>query len=169
MICTTSRSSPLLPDLCRSICEPQHTHTSFAAALLWRRHVLLLYLIEPLSWRQTISSGFFSVSTSLSRVTLLSRAETIAQNLFTDLNMFWPVNIRTRTPASEFWTTLIAGSGMAYTQGRPLGGASRALAPGADFEGAPKMRSPTGHALIRSTIVWWFPHLQMKRVAKDFF
>jgi hypothetical protein len=30
-------------------------------------------------------------------------------------------------------------------QGRPLGGVSGALAPGADFEGAPKRRSPTGH------------------------
>jgi hypothetical protein len=37
-------------------------------------------------------------------------------------------------------------------QGRPLGGASGALAPGADFEGAPKRRSPTGHTLIRSTV-----------------
>jgi hypothetical protein len=38
--------------------------------------------------------------------------------------------------------------------GRPLGGASGALAPGADFEGAPKRQSPTGHTLIRSTIAW---------------
>jgi hypothetical protein len=37
-------------------------------------------------------------------------------------------------------------------QGRPLGGASGALAPGADFEGAPKRQSPTGHTLIRSTV-----------------
>jgi hypothetical protein len=37
-------------------------------------------------------------------------------------------------------------------QGRPLGGASGALAPGADFEGAPKRRSPTGHTLIRMVI-----------------
>jgi hypothetical protein len=34
-----------------------------------------------------------------------------------------------------------------YIQGRPLGGASGALAPGAEFEGAPKRRSPTGHTL----------------------
>jgi hypothetical protein len=54
-------------------------------------------------------------------------------------------------------------------QGRPLGGASGALAPGADFEGAPKRRSPTGHTLIRSTLAWRFPHLQTKRVTKDFF
>jgi hypothetical protein len=40
------------------------------------------------------------------------------------------------------------------TQGRPLGGASGALAPGADFDGAPKRRSPTGHTLIRSTVAW---------------
>jgi hypothetical protein len=39
-----------------------------------------------------------------------------------------------------------------YLQGRPLGGASGALAPGADFEGAPKRRSPTGHTLICSTV-----------------
>jgi hypothetical protein len=39
-------------------------------------------------------------------------------------------------------------------QGRPLGGASGALAPGADFEGAPKRRSSTGHTLIRSTVAW---------------
>jgi hypothetical protein len=26
-----------------------------------------------------------------------------------------------------------------------------------------------GHTLISSTVAWWFPHLQMKRVAKDFF
>jgi hypothetical protein len=37
-------------------------------------------------------------------------------------------------------------------QGRPLGGASEALAPGADFEGPPKRRSPTGHTLIRSIV-----------------
>jgi hypothetical protein len=54
-------------------------------------------------------------------------------------------------------------------QGRPLVGASGALAPGADFEGAPKRRSPTGHTLIRSTVGWCFPHLQTKRVAKDLF
>jgi hypothetical protein len=42
----------------------------------------------------------------------------------------------------------------AYCQGWPLGGASRALAPGADFEGAPKRRSPPGHTLIRSTVAW---------------
>jgi hypothetical protein len=41
-----------------------------------------------------------------------------------------------------------------YRQGRPLGGASGALAPGADFEGAPKRRSPSGHTLIRSTVAW---------------
>jgi hypothetical protein len=41
-----------------------------------------------------------------------------------------------------------------FTQGRPLGGASGTLAPGADFEGAPKRRSPTGHTLIRSTVAW---------------
>jgi hypothetical protein len=35
-----------------------------------------------------------------------------------------------------------------------LGGASGALAPGADFEGAPKRRSPIGHTLIRSTVAW---------------
>jgi hypothetical protein len=40
------------------------------------------------------------------------------------------------------------------TQGRPLGRAIGALAPGADFEGAPKRRSPTGHTLIRSTVAW---------------
>jgi hypothetical protein len=57
----------------------------------------------------------------------------------------------------------------ACRQGRPLGGASGALAPGADFEGAPKRRSPTGHMLIRSTVAWWFPHLQTKIVAKIFF
>jgi hypothetical protein len=54
-------------------------------------------------------------------------------------------------------------------QGQPLGGASGALSPGADFEGAPKRRSPTGHTLIRSTVTWRFPHLQTKRAAKDFF
>jgi hypothetical protein len=43
---------------------------------------------------------------------------------------------------------------IALVQGRPLGGASGALAPGADFEGAPKRQSPTGHTLIRSTLVW---------------
>jgi hypothetical protein len=55
-----------------------------------------------------------------------------------------------------------------WKQDRPLGGASGALALGADFEGAPKRQSPTGHALIRSTVAWWFPHLQTKRVANDF-
>jgi hypothetical protein len=35
-----------------------------------------------------------------------------------------------------------------------LGGASGALAPGADFEGAPKKRAPTGHTLIRNTVAW---------------
>jgi hypothetical protein len=43
---------------------------------------------------------------------------------------------------------------LAGFQGRPLGGASGALAPGADFEGAPKRQSPTGHTLIRITIAW---------------
>jgi hypothetical protein len=56
-----------------------------------------------------------------------------------------------------------------WEQGRHLGGAPGALAPGADFEGAPKRRSPTGHTLICSTVAWWFPHLQTKRVANDFF
>jgi hypothetical protein len=37
-------------------------------------------------------------------------------------------------------------------QGRPLGGASGALAPGADFEGVQKRHSPTSHTLIRSTV-----------------
>jgi hypothetical protein len=41
---------------------------------------------------------------------------------------------------------------MCWAQGQPLGGASRALTPGADFEGAPKRQSPTGHMLIRSTV-----------------
>jgi hypothetical protein len=50
-----------------------------------------------------------------------------------------------------------------------LGGVSGALAPGTDFEGAPKRWSATGHTLIRSTVAWPFPHLQTKRVAKDFF
>jgi hypothetical protein len=54
-------------------------------------------------------------------------------------------------------------------QGRPLGGASGAFAPGADFEGVPRRRSTTSHTLIRSTVAWWFPHLQTERVAKDFF
>jgi hypothetical protein len=54
-------------------------------------------------------------------------------------------------------------------QGRAVGGASGALAPGADFEGAPKRQSPTGHTLIRSTVAWRFPHFQTKRVAKIFF
>jgi hypothetical protein len=54
-------------------------------------------------------------------------------------------------------------------QGQPLGWASGAFAPGAEFEGAPKRRSPTGHTSIRSTVARLFPHLQTKRVAKDFF
>jgi hypothetical protein len=49
-----------------------------------------------------------------------------------------------------------------HYQGQPLGGASGALVPGADFEEAPKRRSPTGHTLIRSTVAWRFPHLQTK-------
>jgi hypothetical protein len=69
---------------------------------------------------------------------------------------------------SYIWNRLCF-SVTSYAQGRPLGGASGALAPGADFEGAPKRRSPTGHTLIRSTVVWLFPHLQTKRVAKEFF
>jgi hypothetical protein len=36
----------------------------------------------------------------------------------------------------------------------PLGGASGALAPGADFEGGPKRQSPSSHTLIRSTVAW---------------
>jgi hypothetical protein len=36
-------------------------------------------------------------------------------------------------------------------QGRLLGGASGALAPGADFEGAPKRQSPTGHIMVISS------------------
>jgi hypothetical protein len=42
----------------------------------------------------------------------------------------------------------------AQLQGRPVCGAIGALAPGADFEGAPKRRSPTGHTLIGSTVAW---------------
>jgi hypothetical protein len=42
-------------------------------------------------------------------------------------------------------------------QGRPLGGASGALAPGADFEGAPKRQSPTGH-----TLTFWHRNLAFK-------
>jgi hypothetical protein len=60
-------------------------------------------------------------------------------------------------------------SPQSHRQCRPLGGASGALAPGADFEGAPKSRSPTGHTLICSTVAWRFPHLQKKRVVKDCF
>jgi hypothetical protein len=41
-----------------------------------------------------------------------------------------------------------------YTQGRPLGGASVVLVPGAELEGAPKRQSPTGHTLIRITVAW---------------
>jgi hypothetical protein len=58
--------------------------------------------------------------------------------------------------------------GYTHNQGRPLGGASGALAPGADFEGAPERQSPTGHTLIRSTVAWWFPHFQTKS-RKGFF
>jgi hypothetical protein len=47
-------------------------------------------------------------------------------------------------------------------QGRPLGGASGALAQGADFEGAPKRWSPTGHTLM---VIFSFANEQ---VAKDF-
>jgi hypothetical protein len=39
------------------------------------------------------------------------------------------------------------------TQGWPLGGASGALAPDTDFEGAPKRQLPTGQTLIGSTVV----------------
>jgi hypothetical protein len=43
-----------------------------------------------------------------------------------------------------------------------LGGASGALAPGADFEGAPKRQSPTGHTMVISSFA-------NKKVAKNFF
>jgi hypothetical protein len=43
-------------------------------------------------------------------------------------------------------------SGIHRNQGRPLGGASGAFAPGADFEGALKRRSPIAHTLTPSTI-----------------
>jgi hypothetical protein len=51
----------------------------------------------------------------------------------------------------------------AYNQGRPVGGASGALAPGADFEGAPQRRSQTGHKLIRSTVAWRFKRKESQR------
>jgi hypothetical protein len=35
--------------------------------------------------------------------------------------------------------------------------------------GGAKSRSGTGHTSIRSTVAWWFPHLQTKRVAKELF
>jgi hypothetical protein len=56
-------------------------------------------------------------------------------------------------------------------QGRPLGGASGPLSRALKLRGCqkPKMWSPTGHTLIRSTVAWWFPYLQTKRVAKEFF
>jgi hypothetical protein len=66
---------------------------------------------------------------------------------------------------SNFYKLVILGI---HSQGQPLGGASGALVPGADFEGAPKRQSPTGHTLIHSSLAWWFPHLQKKRVAKEF-
>jgi hypothetical protein len=47
----------------------------------------------------------------------------------------------------ERWTEMTK-----YRQGWPLGGAVGALAPGTDFEGAPKRRSLTGHTLICSTV-----------------
>jgi hypothetical protein len=76
-------------------------------------------------------------------------------------------NSRTVSVCNTGWSkSLCAPDGY---QGRPLGGVSGALALGADFEGAPKRRSPTGHTLIRSTVAWWFPHLQTKGVAKDIF
>jgi hypothetical protein len=48
-----------------------------------------------------------------------------------------------------YWECKLCLSG---TQGRPLGGASGVLAPGADFEGAAKRQSLTGQTLIRSTV-----------------
>ena len=52
---------------------------------------------HPSAWRRaTISSCFSSVSTSLSRVLLLSRAETVPRNLFTDADVFGV--LRTRAP-----------------------------------------------------------------------
>jgi hypothetical protein len=39
----------------------------------------------------------------------------------------------------------------ASLQGRPLGGASGALAPGAGFEGALERQSPTGHTMVISS------------------
>jgi hypothetical protein len=79
---------------------------------------------------------------------------------FIYLNKIWLILPHTTQQTPETCT---------HHRGRPLGGASGALAPGADFEGAPKRRSPTGHTLILSTVARWFPHLQTKRVTKDFF
>ena len=71
---------------------------------------------QPSAWRRaTISSCFSSISTSLSRVLLLSRAETVARNLLHGFGRFWCVrNMSTRTLASKFWT-LFAGPYMTYT------------------------------------------------------
>jgi hypothetical protein len=53
-------------------------------------------------------------------------------------------------PALTCFTAPQAAAETCYP--RALGGASGALAPDADFEGAPKRQSPTGHTLIRSTV-----------------
>jgi hypothetical protein len=58
-------------------------------------------------------------------------------------------NILTKAEVFNKWKSLPT-----VHKGRPLGGASGAVAPGANFEGALKRRSPTGHMSIRSTAAW---------------
>jgi hypothetical protein len=48
----------------------------------------------------------------------------------------------------------LGGPRVGLDAGPTFGWGEGALAPGADFEGAPKRQSPTGHTLIRSIVSW---------------
>jgi hypothetical protein len=53
--------------------------------------------------------------------------------------------------------------------GPALGWGERGPCPGSRLRGGDKKVITDRSHVIRSTVAWWFPHLQTKRVAKDFF
>ena len=82
-------SSPLPPDVSKYSRTTVHSHNFKCSSTAVMQTCLFAVSSRTIFWKPaTISSSFYSVSTSLSRVLSLSRVETVARNLFTDLNNF---------------------------------------------------------------------------------